>query len=64
MEWDQIANSWAAMTSRLRSDRLAGLRYAGGSQDVRRTIKGDDEEPSDGMPAETPGNDSGLRPNL
>lgn len=63
MEWDQIANSWAAMTCRLRSDRLAALRYAGASQDVRRTIKGDDAERSDGMPVETPGNDSGLRPN-
>ncbi|MBU4527804.1 MAG: hypothetical protein KUA43_12355 [Hoeflea sp.] len=60
MEWDQIANSWAAMTHRLRSDRIANLRFAGGSQDARRILKGADEEPSGNMPLETSVNDNGL----
>jgi len=61
MEWDQIANSWAAMTNRLRSDRIVNLRYGGASQDVRRTLRTADADPADSLPPETPVTDNGLR---
>ncbi|MDP2121663.1 MAG: hypothetical protein Q8S27_13805 [Hoeflea sp.] len=62
MEWNQIANSWAAMTNRLRSDRIATLRYGGASQDVRRSLRTADADPSDSLPPEPPVTDNGLRP--
>lgn len=65
MEWDVIANRWAAMTHRLRSDRINGLRNVGGAQDTRRATKGADGEVSEGMPLGTTvdktGNDDGSR---
>ena len=61
MEWDQIANSWAAMTNRLRSDRIAGLAYASASQDVRRAPETAGAGPDDRLPPEPPVTDEGLR---
>ena len=54
MEWDQITNSWAAMTNRLRSDRVAGRVYAGASQDFRRASGTDDANPGAGLPPKLP----------
>lgn len=61
MEWDQIANSWAAMTNRLRSDRIANLRYGGGSQEPGRTIGRADADSSDSLPPAPPVTDDGRR---
>lgn len=61
MEWDQIAHNWAAMTNRLRSDRIVKLHYAGASQVVLRTIGTADPDPANGLPPETPATDNGLR---
>lgn len=67
MNWDLIADRWATMTHRLRRDRIEGLRNVGGTQEVRRAIKGGDGETSDKIPldtiAKTHGNDHGLRSN-
>lgn len=61
MEWDQIAKSWAAMTSRLRSDRIAGLVYAGASQGVRRAPGTAESDPGNGLPPAPHVTDNGPR---
>ena len=63
MEWDQITSSWAAMTNRLRSDRIANLNYGGGSQDLRRTLRTAGADTSDSVPPASPVTEDGVRPN-
>lgn len=62
MEWDQIANNWAAMTNRLRSERIVDLHYADASQDLRRTMRTTDPDPTNSLIPEMPVTDNGLRP--
>lgn len=63
MEWDQITSSWAAMTNRLRSDRIANLSYGSGSQDLRRTLRTVGADPSDSLPPAPAVTEDGARPN-
>lgn len=60
MDWDLIADRWAAMTHRLRSDRIGAPRSVGGPLDTRRIPKNVNEEQSDRMTPETVGNDRSL----
>jgi hypothetical protein len=62
MEWDQITDRWAAMTRRLRSDRLGSPQSVSGPQDDHRTTEADTVPPADKMRLGAVGGDLGLPP--
>ncbi len=60
MEWDQIADGWAAMTDRLRGARIESPRNFGGPQETSLATNEGDGRLADTKSFETLGNDRRL----
>lgn len=63
MEWDQIANRWAAMTNRLRNDTMAGPQTIDRLKTSGRAPKTSDRQTSETMVPNTVGDGQSLPSN-